>query len=112
VPSAKYAARANALVEAMDIALALRDAMPRTHRKAYATHIALLERMVLQPAPGFAKLACLADVEADFLGYWNETTGKHVDRFWREIAKRRLPFERVAVIRGELRRRVTGGKRA
>lgn len=109
--SAKYVARANALVAAMDIALALREAMPRADRKAYATHLALLERMVLDPAPGFAKLASLAYLEADFFGYWNEASGRHVERFWREVAKRGLPFERTDVVgdvlaRGRIKTRV------
>jgi hypothetical protein len=94
VASAKYTARANALVEAMDIALALRDAMPRAHRKAYATHVELLARMALQPAPGFAKLSSLAELETEFFEYWNEAAGRHVETFWREVAKRGLPFDR------------------
>jgi hypothetical protein len=111
VVSAKYAARANALVEAIDIALALCDSMPRAHRKAYATHLALLERMVLHPAPGFAKLASLAYLEADFFTYWNEAAGKHVEKFWREVGKRGLPFERTDVIgdvlaRGRIKTRI------
>jgi hypothetical protein len=100
VPTAKYTARANALVEAMDIALALalHGAMPRAHRKAYATHVGLLERMALSPAPRFATLASLAHLEADFFTYWNEATGKHVEKFWREVGKRGLPFERTNVV--------------
>jgi hypothetical protein len=96
VPSAKYTARANALVEAIDLARQLVAALPRAQRKAYATHLEVLERMVLDPAPGFAKLASLAELEVDFFTYWNEAAGKHVDAFWRVVAMRGLPFERSA----------------
>ena len=98
MPSAKYTARANALVEALDIARTLVTAMPRADRKGYATHLELVERMALDPAPAFAKLASLAYLETDFFTYWNEAAGKHVERFWREVAKRKLPFERHDVI--------------
>lgn len=110
-PSAKYLARAHALVEALDIARALVSSMPRADRKGYATHLELTERMALDPAPAFAKLASLAYLESDFFTYWNESAGKHVERFWREVAKRKLPFERRDVIgdvleRGRIKTRI------
>jgi hypothetical protein len=111
MPSAKYVARANAFVDALDIARGLVVSMPRAVRKGYATHLELLERNALDPAPPFAKLASLAYLETEFFTYWNEAAGAHVDRFWREVAKRKLPFERHDVIgdilaRGRIKTRI------
>jgi hypothetical protein len=42
----------------------------------------------------FANLTSLAYNEDDFLVYWNEAIGKHVDLFWEKIKAANLPYKR------------------
>lgn len=46
---------------------------------------------------------------ADFLVAWNEGSGAHVERFWAEVARRKLPFQRKDPIAAALARgRISG----
>lgn len=54
--------------------------------------------MALSPELGFATLSSLASLETVFFTYWNEGSGTKVDAFWREVARRHLPFHRRDVI--------------
>lgn len=46
---------------------------------------------------------------ADFLVVWNESSGAHVEQFWAEVARRKLPFQRKDPIAAALARgRISG----
>ncbi len=90
-PSAAYGARAKALAKASEIALAVG---PRDMRAFHASTRA----MALHPELGFATTSSLASLETAFFTYWNEASGAKVVAFWREVAKRRLPFKRRDVV--------------
>ncbi len=94
-PTKKYLERAKAFAEAIDLATAVRKAalgpkadlgMSRFEKK--------MKTKALEPEPAFAKLASLKYLEAAFFTYWNESPEPHVKTFWREVAKRGLPFHR------------------
>lgn len=56
------------------------------------------------------RLAAEQQLVADFLVAWNEGSGAHVERFWAEVARRKLPFKRKdpvaeALARGRIRGR-------
>jgi hypothetical protein len=90
-PSPAYLARVRALVAAIDIAIAVspRD-MRRFHQATRAS--------VLHPLPAFATVASLAQTQNDFFTYWNEAAGPHIETFWREVARKKLPFRRRDVV--------------
>src|SRR5262249_6542883 len=96
-PSAKYLARAKALAAAVDVAASARGG------KAWQLELAT-KQIALHPDPGLARLSSLAHLETPFFTYWNEGTGRDVDAFWREIARRKLPFHRRDVVRESLAR--------
>ena len=104
-PSAKYLARAHALAEAIDLSIGLYAALP-AHERDSMMKASLLERkrMVLAPEPPFANLRSLAYLEDEFLTYWNEASGEHIERFWQLVAERDLPFRRKDVVREALSR--------
>jgi hypothetical protein len=103
-PSAKYLARARALAEAMDLAVALYAALPAHERVSMVEFTLERKKMVLAPEPPFANLRSLAYLEGEFFTYWNEAGGEHVERFWQLVAKRGLPFQRKDVVRAVLSR--------
>lgn len=90
-PSAAYSARANALAEAVQLAI---DIGPRDMRAFHESTRA----MALHPELGFATISSLASLETAFFTYWNEGHGAKVDKFWREVARRKLPFKRRNVV--------------
>lgn len=94
-PSTKYLARAKALAAAVDVAAWARGG------KAWQLELAT-KQLALHPDPGAARLSSLAHLETPFFTYWNEGTGRDVDAFWREIARRKLPFRRRDVVRESL----------
>ena len=98
-PSAKYLVRTRALAEAMDLAIGLYAASPAHERDSMVEFALERKKMVLAPEPPFANLRSLAYLEDEFLTYWNEASGEHVERFWQLVAERGLPFQRKDVVR-------------
>ena len=103
-PSAKYLARARALAEAIDLSIGLYAALPAHERGSMMKASLERNRMVLAPEPPFANLRSLAYLEDEFLTYWNEASGEHIERFWQLVAERDLPFRRKDVVREALSR--------
>src|SRR5688500_15679197 len=97
-PSAKYLARARALADAIDLSIGIYAALPAAEQDAMMTAALEHKKMALAPEPPFANLRSLAYLEDAFLTYWNEANGEHIERFWRLVAERRLPFQRKDVI--------------
>jgi hypothetical protein len=93
-PSPKYLARAAAFAAAIDVATKLMAARPARYDAQLRRHHAELTKLALAPKPAFAKLASLRFLEQDFFTYWNETPEARATAFWRELAARKLPFER------------------
>ena len=63
-----------------------------------------LKQMALNPEPQFKKVASIKYLENDFLTYWNESTDKEVDKFWIEIHKNGIDFEKKDTIKTVLKR--------
>ena len=63
-----------------------------------------LKQMALNPEPQFKKVASIKYLENDFLTYWNESTDKEVDKFWIEIQKNGIDFEKKDTIKTVLKR--------
>jgi hypothetical protein len=103
--SAKYLARARAFAEAVDIAMELRATPPSKDRHLFDWYIWLRARAVPPYAdPVNANLRGLAQLEDIFFTEWNEGSGEDVERFWRLVAERGLPFERRDIVREILSR--------
>lgn len=58
----------------------------------------------LVPLGRITRLAGEHQLVADFLTPWNEGSGAHVERFWAEVARRKLPFKRKDLIAAALAR--------
>ena len=72
------------------------------------TYAASMLEARLHGARMLNRVASLEMMAQDFLVYWNESSGAHVDAFWKEVASRDLPFERKdpigdALARGMIR---------
>ncbi len=104
-PSAKYVARARALAEAIDLAQEIRAATPHARDDEGLVLMELeTKRMALDPEPPFANLKSLKHAEAMFFTYWGEGGGPEIEAFWRELERRKLPFQRVDTARAALDR--------
>lgn len=103
-PSAQYMTRARALAEAIDIGVKLSASLPRDERDAMVKGSLEWKRMALEPRPGFASTRSLAFLEQAFFTYWNEASGKQIERFWQLVGERGLPFQRKDAIHEILHR--------
>ena len=61
--------------------------------------------MALNPEPQFKKVASLKYLENDFLIYWNEADGEDIEKFWIELYKNGIDFERKDTIQAVLKRK-------
>jgi hypothetical protein len=104
-PTAEYMTRARALAEAVDIAVKIAVVRPGEltgdEIEFWRVHV---KKKALAPEPPFANFESLAYLEETFFTYWNEAEGEHVERFWRLLAERGLPFRRRDVVREVLER--------
>ncbi len=64
-----------------------------------------IKHMALNPQPQFKKVASLKYLENDFLIYWNEANGEDIEKFWTEILKNGIDFERKDTIQAVLKRK-------
>jgi hypothetical protein len=102
----KYSQRANGFARACDIAIAIIRENPGIHsRDSFLRLTEQWKAMALNPEHKFRKLASLRYLEADFLIYWNESTGEHVDQFWRQIKEQNLDYARRNIISDVLKRK-------
>jgi hypothetical protein len=98
-PSARYVERAARLTHAIDIgALVLADGQQDRGMVDFGVE---LKELMKRPPQTVAGLRYL---ESAFLTYWNESTGRHVDRFWELVAAESLPFARRNVLADVLAR--------
>ena len=98
--STAFLARAENLLAAMEIALSVRaTAGPRPTWASMISHAAELTAM-----GAVRTVAQLADLEHDFLTYWNEAPAAETRDFWDEVARRNLPYRRRDLLAEILRR--------
>jgi hypothetical protein len=103
--SAKYLAHAKAFAEAVDLAVEIRTTPPWEDRGAVEHYNWLKARAVPPYAdPVCANLRGLTQLENIFFTEWNEGNGEDVERFWKRVAERCLPFQRRDIVREVLAR--------
>ncbi|MBB3696568.1 hypothetical protein KMW28_23945 [Flammeovirga yaeyamensis] len=102
-----YQERAERLAKAVDIAVKILNESDRFHNDSKTPMINLcnqIKQMALNPEPQFKKVASIKYLENDFLTYWNESADKEVDKFWTELYKNGIDFERKDTIKTVLKR--------
>ncbi|WP_109831821.1 hypothetical protein [Reichenbachiella versicolor] len=62
------------------------------------------KRLALNPELQFRKVESLKFLENDYLTYWNESDGEHIEQFWKQVFYEELDFERKDIIRIVLKR--------
>lgn len=103
-----YQERAERLAKTIDIAekvIAVSkslDEKTRTHLLKWGREI---KHMALNPEPQFKKVASLKYLENDFLIYWNEANGEDIEKFWIELYKNGIDFERKDTLQSVLKRK-------
>ena len=63
-----------------------------------------IENLITDPEPQFRKVTSLRYLESDFLTYWNEAEGQHINAFWAAVGATGLPFARKNLFAVVLRR--------
>jgi len=102
-----YQERAERLAKAVDIAVKIIDESDRFGNDSEIPMVNFcnqIKQMALNPEPQFKKVASIKYLENDFLIYWNESTGKEVDKFWTELYKNGIDFDRKDTIKTVLKR--------
>jgi hypothetical protein len=105
-----YEEEANNLIQAIDIAIdAFKNYPPNKFQPENiekVVNIYLEQRNnVLNPQPEFRKVSSLKYTISDVFIYFQESGGKTVDYFWKEIKKAGLPYKRENKIAKILKRR-------
>ncbi len=110
MPSKKdYAAEANRLAKAIDIAIeAFRQYPIEGWDSATVNHAVSVysawKYSALNQGPGYRKMASLNQTVQDVLTLFQEGTGQAVDHFWKRIAAEKLGCERIDRLRKVLNR--------
>lgn len=102
-----YQERAERLSKAIDIAVKIVNESERFGDEFKTQMIDFcnqLKQMALNPEPQFKKVASIKYLENDFLTYWNESMDKEVDKFWLELYKSGIDFEKKDTIQVVLKR--------
>lgn len=102
-----YQERAERLSKAVDIAVKIVNESEQfgdDFKTPMINFCNQLKQMALNPEPQFKKVASIKYLENDFLTYWNESTDKEVDKFWIEIHKNGIDFEKKDTIKTVLKR--------
>ena len=102
-----YQDRAERLSKAVDIAVKIVSESERfgdDFKTLMINFCNQVKQMALNPEPQFKKVASIKYLENDFLTYWNESPDKEVDRFWIELHKNGIDFEKKDTIQTVLKR--------
>lgn len=78
------------------------DEKTRTHFFEWGRKI---KHLALNPDPLFKKVASLKYLENDFLIYWNEADGLDVEKFWTELYKNEIDYNRKDTLNAVLKRK-------
>jgi hypothetical protein len=102
-----YQERAERLAKAVDIAIKIineSDRFGNDFKTPMINFCNQVKQMALNPEPQFKKVASIKYLENDFLTYWNESAEKEVDKFWNQLYKNGIDFERKDTIQTVLKR--------
>nr|WP_321453084.1 hypothetical protein [uncultured Carboxylicivirga sp.] len=102
-----YQERAERLSKAVDIAVKIVNESERFGEDFKTPMINFcnqVKQMALNPKPQFKKVVSIKYLENDFLTYWNESADKDVDKFWIELHKNGIDFEKKDTIQSVLKR--------
>jgi hypothetical protein len=102
-----YQERAERLSKAVDIAVKIINESERfgdDFKTPMINFCNQIKQMALNPEPQFKKVASIKYLESDFLTYWNESADKEVDKFWIELYKNGIDFEKKDTIQTVLKR--------
>ncbi len=102
-----YQERAERLSKAVDIAVRIVNESERfgdDFKTPMINFCNQVKQMALNPEPQFKKVTSIKYLENDFLTYWNESADKEVEKFWIEIHKNGIEFEKKDTIQTVLKR--------
>ncbi|TAJ13471.1 hypothetical protein DMA11_08635 [Marinilabiliaceae bacterium JC017] len=102
-----YQERAERLSKAVDIAVKIiqeSDSHGDDFKTPMVNFCNQVKQMALNPEPQFRKVASIKYLENDFLIYWNESADKEVDKFWIELHKNGIDYEKKDTIQAVLKR--------
>jgi hypothetical protein len=102
-----YRERAERLAKTIDIADKIvreSQTIPDNSKHHFLNWGREIKDKALNPEPQFKKVASIQFLENDFLIYWNEAKGPDIDKFWTEIHKSGIDFERKDTIQTVLKR--------
>jgi len=102
-----YQERAERLSKAVDIAVKIVNESERfgdDFKTPMINFCNQVKHMALNPEPQFKKVASIKYLENDFLTYWNESADKEVDKFWIELHRNGIDFEKKDTIQTVLKR--------
>lgn len=102
-----YQDRAERLSKAVDIAVKIVNESERfgdDFKTPMINFCNQVKQMALNPEPQFKKVVSIKYLENDFLTYWNESADKEVDKFWIELHKNGIDFEKKDTIQTVLKR--------
>jgi leucyl aminopeptidase (aminopeptidase T) len=104
-----YKAQAERLVRIIDIAIeCFKNSPPEefeeSHIKRFVDVMTNDKNKVINPEPRFRNIQSLKQLENDTLIFFQETTGKTVDSFWKEISNNNIEIKRVNRLKKVLKR--------
>lgn len=102
-----YQERAEKLSKAVDIAVKIINESERfedDYKIPMINFCNQIKQLALNPEPQFKKVASIKYLETDFFTYWNESADKEVDKFWIELHKNGIDFEKKDTIQTVLKR--------
>lgn len=102
-----YQDRAERLSKAVDIAVKIVNESERfgdDFKTPMINFCNQVKQMALNPESQFKKVVSIKYLENDFLTYWNESADKEVDKFWIELHKNGIDFEKKDTIQTVLKR--------
>lgn len=102
-----YDERAKQLVRTIEIAKEVINTSPSfpNDLKSHILNFGIeCKRLALNPEPQFRKVESLKFLENDYLTYWNESDGEHIEQFWKQVYHAEIDFERKDTIRIVLKR--------
>ncbi len=102
-----YQERAERLSKAVDIAIEIINESDRfgdDFKTPMINFCTQIKQMALNPEPQFKKVVSIKYLENDFLTYWNESADREVDKFWKELHKNGIDFEKKDTIQTVLKR--------
>lgn len=106
--SQTYKERKEMFIEALSIGDVIISATNETEENVKTAFLKFSDNVrsaLSDPDPKFQNLKSLAYVENDYFAYWNEATGEHVEKFWKEMSTRSFPFGRKDILQAVLKRK-------